>query len=247
MRVTAALIFILSNSFAHANGIDACELLNPQAEVVEKLEADIRGSASTLLKLGTAGGNATVSIEKEVKNIFSNHSDANTTVIRSKLIYFYCTVIQSSDELSDAQKLHEIRKLYSDPDNLSPPDASIEKLIGLGFSFSMKGCSQTGDSISCDLSVINQGEMTRLTLDQNSFLIDSNSEQYAVKSIDFGATTGKKFPSKTLISGISVPIRMTFKGVRSHGAMVPFLKLKIQNPSTYKRDELDFKNIVLSN
>ncbi len=240
-------IFMGINATAHATQIDACAVLNPQAEVSEKLEAEIQGSASTLLKLGTAGGNASINIEKEVKNIFSNHADANKTVIKSKLIYLYCSIIQSSNELSDSQKLHEIRKLYLNSDTLSAPDNSIMKLESLGFVFSMKVCRQLGDSISCSLNVVNNNKTTKVTLNQNSYLIDSDSEQYVVKNIDFGTTIGKYFPTKTLIPGINVPIRLVFNGVVSHGTTIPLLKLMIENPLTYKKAEMSFKNIPLKN
>ena len=246
-NIIIILMLIGTVKIVEAGEIDACSVLNSQAEVSEKLEVEIQGAASTLFKVGTVGANAIVSVDKEVKNIFSNHADANKTIIKSKLIYFYCSVIQSSDELSDAQKLNEIRKLYRDFDTLSPLDDSIMKVESLGFIFSLKECFQLGDNISCSLSVMNKNEIAEVILNHNSYLIDSDSELYYVKEIDFGTTTGIRFPSKKLIPGISVPIRMAFKGVVSQGSIIPLIKIMIKDSSTNKRDEMNFKNITLKN
>ena len=108
-------IFIATYSLIYA---EYCKDLAPHANINENLEADIRGSANSILRTGI-NGNLNVYINKKTTDIYNNHKDANKAIIKSKLIYIICNVIQNSDNLTNKDKLDYIKKLYESNKSIS--------------------------------------------------------------------------------------------------------------------------------
>jgi len=237
-----AIPFLSIIYFTNIYAVDACEVLNPRAKISENIETDVKGSATTLFKLGAIDGDVKVSIEKETINIYEKHKDANKALIKGKLIYLYCSVIQKSNSLSDLQKLNAIRKLYTENDDLAMPEDSSNLIQYNNVEYKIKSCKQKQKSITCKFTVKNTGKDKRVTLNANSFIIDSEGDQYTVSNIEFGKITNRSFPSKLLVKDIYVKAKMIFNNVTSHGTMIPLIKFGVGG-SKY----LEFRNIPLNN
>lgn len=239
------LIFsICLASFVYSGNLfalDACAVLNPQAKVSEKIEADVKGSASTLFKVGAIDGDVKVSLEKETINIYGKHKDANKTVIKGKLIYLYCRVIQDSQSLSDLQKLNAIRKLYSENEELTMPDNSSNLQVLDEVEFTLKSCKQKSQSIKCKFTVKNTSNDRRLYINGNSFIIDSEGDEYRVSHIKFGKITNKSNPEKLLVKGVSVKAELVFNKVTSSGDVIPLIKFRVNSK------HLDYRSVALTN
>jgi hypothetical protein len=204
MNKIFAIPFISIIYITNVYAVDACEVLNPRAKISEKIETDVKGSATILFKLGAIDGDVKVSIEKETINIYDKHKDANKALIKGKLIYLYCNVIQGSESLSDLQKLNAIRKLYIENDDLDMPEDSSTLLQYSGVEYKMKSCTQKSKSINCKFTVKNTGKDKQVQLNANSFIIDSEGDKYTVSNIKFGKITNTSFPSKLLVKDIFV-------------------------------------------
>lgn len=231
------LVLYSSNSYA----LDACSALNPVAKVNEKIKTDVEGSATTLFKFGAIDGDVKVSIEKETINIFQRHKDANKTVIKGKLIYLYCNVIQNSKTLSDLQKLNAIRKLYSENEELDIPENSSNVFEVSDIVYTLKSCKQKSQSIKCKFSIKNTAKDKVISLNSNSFIIDSDGDKYAVSNIKFGKITNRNFPKKLLLKNLSVKAEMVFNKVTTSGNTVPLLKFGAGNKF------MEFRDIPLTN
>ncbi|PWQ96147.1 hypothetical protein [Leucothrix arctica] len=243
MKVISFLIFLFVLSFSnslYASEIGACEVLNPQAKVSEKIAAEVAGSASTLFKLGAIDGNVKLSLDKETTNIFEKHKDANKTVIKAKLIYLYCRVIEGSDSLSDLDKLNAIRKLFTENDDIDLPEGSQSRVVYNEVEFTVKSCTQKAKSIKCKFTVKNTSSDKKITLDARSFLIDAEGDQYNVDKIKYGRIINEKYPIKLLVKGVLVRSEMTFSDVISSGDIVPLFRVALSS-STY----VEFRSVPL--
>ena len=223
------------------HALDACDVLNPQAKVSEKIEADVKGSASTLFKVGAIDGDVKVSLEKETINIYGKYKDANKTVIKGKLIYLYCRVIQDSESLNDLQKLNAIRKLYSENEELNIPDNSSNLQVNDEVEFTLKSCKQKSQSIKCKFTVKNTSSDKRVYINGNSFIIDSEGDEYRVSHIKFGKITKQSSPEKLLVKGVTVKAELVFNKVTSSGDAIPLIKFRINSK------HLDYRNVALTN
>jgi len=180
-----------------------------------------------------------VSIEKETVNIFRKHKDANKTVIKGKLIYLYCNVLLNSKTLSDRQKLDVIRKLYSENDELDIPNNSTNVLEVNGVVYTLKSCTQKSQTIKCKFTVKNTTKDQEVSLNSNSFIIDSEGDKYLVSNIKFGKITNNNFPRKLLVKNLPVKAMMIFNKVTSNGSTVPLLKFGAG------RKFIDFRDIPI--
>jgi len=239
-KILFSLLFIFVHS-STVHALDACSALNPVAQINENIKTDVKGSAATLFKLGAINGNVKVSIEKETINIFKKHKDANKTVIKGKLIYLYCNVIQNSKSLSDLQKLNAIRKLYTENEELDVPDNSANTFEINDVVYTLKYCRQKSQSVKCKFSIKNTAKDKDISLNSNSFIIDSDGDKYFVSNIKFGKLTNRNFPRKLLVKNLPVKAEMIFNKVTTSGTTIPLLKFGAGNKF------MEFRDIPLNN
>lgn len=238
-KIVYLIVFCLltiNNSYA----LDACEVLNPIAKVSERIQSDVKGAAATLFRLGAVDGNVKLSIEQETTAIYGKHSDANKTVIKGKLIYLYCNVILNSDSLSDQQKLGAIRKLYTENEELNSVSSMSDYVLYNNVEYRLKSCIQISNNIKCNFSLKNTSSDQNVSLNINSYLVDSDSEKYTVSHIKFGKTAGKPFPSKLLMKDIQVPAELTFNSISSSGTQIPLIKFGVGTKY------IEFRNVELN-
>lgn len=84
------------------------------------------------------------------------------------------------------------------------------------FLFELKGCSLSGTSVRCELSVTNQGEDVRLTLpSRDSHLFDADGDVYSARDATLGGANNpnSNVMAPNVITGIPVKIRLTFDGI----------------------------------
>jgi hypothetical protein len=84
-----------------------CAPLNPHEQVGERARSDIEGSAATLFRIGKFQGSYKSETEREVKNLYDKYPNADKLVIRSKLIYFFCTYLDSAKDLNSEAKFQK--------------------------------------------------------------------------------------------------------------------------------------------
>jgi hypothetical protein len=102
-------VFFLTPSFLKAQD---CTPLDPRQQISEKTAQDISGAAQTVFKVGRVEGNYKGVAEKEVKNLYDKYPEADKIVLKDKLIYMFCTILQKSDYNTE-KKLKEFDKFMT--------------------------------------------------------------------------------------------------------------------------------------
>ena len=77
-----------------------CVPLDPREQVEERVKHDIEGSAETLFKIGKFSATYKGETETEVWNLYEQYPNADKLIIKSKLIYTFCTILDSAEYLS---------------------------------------------------------------------------------------------------------------------------------------------------
>src|SRR5262245_16465161 len=86
-----------------------CVALNPSTILSNVDVKDVEGSANTILKIGQIKGNYKEITSKEVKNLYEKYPNADKIVVKDKLIYLFCTILQKSNYTTD-KKIEEFNK-----------------------------------------------------------------------------------------------------------------------------------------
>jgi hypothetical protein len=101
--VVSVVLFVTSGT---AKALD-CTPLDPRQQVGDRARTDIEGSAATLFRVGKFQGSYKSETEREVKNLYDKYPNADKLVIRDKLIYFFCTYLDSAKDLDSEAKFQK--------------------------------------------------------------------------------------------------------------------------------------------
>ncbi len=102
-----------------------CERLDPRTSVKSDINAELEITARKLLILGTVEGKGKLDLKQEAENKFKDYPDANEADLKARLIYFICEQLKASDDLSDEEKINELKKfteILLSSSELAPPN-----------------------------------------------------------------------------------------------------------------------------
>ena len=105
------LIFIIICLLSTPTFAFDCSSLAPSGKADNSIEAKIEGAADALFKLGKVDGNVSGKIKAEVTNVFETYPDANETIVKNRLIYLYCLILDDSKDISDTEKFDRLDQL----------------------------------------------------------------------------------------------------------------------------------------
>src|SRR5437016_223736 len=100
----ALLVFLVMPSVLKAQ---ECAPLDPRQQIEEKITHDVDAAAQTAFKVGHAEGKYKDISEKVVKNLYEKYPGADKIVLKSQLIYLFCTTLKESS-LSSERKMKEL-------------------------------------------------------------------------------------------------------------------------------------------
>ena len=104
------IIIVLFLNYSCLSWALDCSPLDPRETVSKETENSLTGSAKTLFKIGKIKGEFTRRAKEETTNIYREHPNYDKLVLRSKLIYLYCTILDDSD-LSPSEQRKLLQEL----------------------------------------------------------------------------------------------------------------------------------------
>jgi len=100
-------------------------LVHTRAQISSNVDTGIKGSAQTLLKFGRAEGSINNKVTKEIKSLNDNYPTSDPALIKFRLIYLFCTMMNSSSDIPSQKKLDLYQSLQNQL--LSPEMQKKEK------------------------------------------------------------------------------------------------------------------------
>ncbi len=100
-----------------------CGPLDPREQVNKIVSESISGSAKTLFKIVKVEGDYRSTTVDEVKNLYDKYPNADKLVIKGKVIYFFCTMLNDQKDLSSIEKFNMFTSFISTIDGviIEPP------------------------------------------------------------------------------------------------------------------------------
>jgi hypothetical protein len=192
----AIILFITSTS---SNALD-CKPLDPRQELSKDIETDIEGSAKTLFRIGKFEGKFGNKINEEVKNLYSNYPNADQIVLKNRLIYLFCTLLDESTNIEADRKIQMFNEFYDrvfQLDNEDRAEISEERpyfeneilrvevvsfhRMGPNYTLKLKHINRTGQPIKL---WANKCEENTQLLDDSDKLYSYNGSEISERSFD---------------------------------------------------------------
>lgn len=129
----------------------------------------------------------------------------------------------------------------------STPESSATVRRFNDFVFELDSCSKSGELVTCEFTITNEGADRELMLDAYaSSLYDDRGNEYRgdrvwIANVKSGAGG---FADHTLISQVSVDGKMTFSGVSSEATKIALLRIHCFSDSSY---DPEFRDIPFNN
>lgn len=135
LRATAVALVIIFSFIEKSMALN-CAPLDPREVVSKETETELKGKAQTLFRIGKAEGDFRRRAKEEATLLYRDHPNYDALILKSKLIYLYCTLLDSSEltPTEQGRMLHELTEALELSSNKSrhssdpPPPPTANQL-----------------------------------------------------------------------------------------------------------------------
>lgn len=227
-----------------------CEPLDPRQQVGNKAIQSIDGAAQTLFK--AIKGNAAYKslTESKVKNLYKDYPNADKIVLNGKLIYMFCTYLNSEKDLESNEKfkqLTDFMQLFIV--NTNTKDTAIsnnsKKVLPVfekdDIVTELKRCTLKGKKLKCFISITSLEDKSKFTIyaytsGKHSRVVLSTGKAIFANKVIFAGQEDKRIIQGNLISSVTFEAILFFDGIILEGKKIPLLEIQYEKFSARLRN-----------